>query len=95
MSCLIKKANIDVKDKKVIILGTGGTSKTAYAVAKHLGAQAIYKVSRSFECEEVITYKKLYENHTEWAELVKNVMKVDFSWTVSAKKYIDIYTSLM
>jgi starch synthase len=37
----------------------------------------------------------LYENHTEWAELVKNVMKVDFSWTVSAKKYIDIYTSLM
>ncbi|MBQ7312082.1 MAG: glycogen synthase GlgA [Clostridia bacterium] len=37
----------------------------------------------------------LYENHTEWAELVKNVMKVDFSWSVSAKKYIDIYDSLM
>ncbi|MBQ9996827.1 MAG: starch synthase, partial [Clostridia bacterium] len=37
----------------------------------------------------------LYENHTEWAGLVKNVMKVDFSWTVAAKKYIDIYNSLM
>ena len=29
-----------------------------------------------------------------WADLVKNVMKVDFSWRVSAKKYIDIYTKL-
>lgn len=37
----------------------------------------------------------LYENHTEWARLVKNVMNVDFSWAVSAKKYIDIYRSLM
>ncbi|MGN1345460.1 MAG: glycogen synthase GlgA [Eubacteriales bacterium] len=37
----------------------------------------------------------LYANHTKWSELVKNVMKVDFSWTVSAKKYIDIYRSLM
>lgn len=37
----------------------------------------------------------LYENHTEWAQLVKNVMNVDFSWAVSAKKYIDIYNSLM
>lgn len=37
----------------------------------------------------------LYKNHTEWAQLVKNVMNVDFSWAVSAKKYIDIYKSLM
>lgn len=38
---------------------------------------------------------KLYSDHSKWADLVKNVMKVDFSWNVSAKKYIDIYSSLM
>ncbi len=37
----------------------------------------------------------LYADRAKWSELIKNVMKVDFSWTVSAKKYIDIYTSLM
>lgn len=37
----------------------------------------------------------LYNEHEKWSELVRNVMKVDFSWTVSAKKYIDIYKSLM
>ncbi len=30
----------------------------------------------------------------EWNDLVKSVMNVDFSWRVSAKKYIDIYTKL-
>lgn len=37
----------------------------------------------------------LYTDHAKWDELVRNVMKVDFSWTVSAKKYIDIYMSLV
>ena len=31
----------------------------------------------------------------KWAKLVKNVISVDFSWNVSAKKYIDIYRSLV
>lgn len=30
----------------------------------------------------------------KWLDLVKNVMKVDFSWSVSAKKYIAIYNKL-
>ena len=30
----------------------------------------------------------------KWENLVKNVMLVDFSWNVSAKRYIDIYSSL-
>ena len=38
---------------------------------------------------------KLYCDHSKWSNLVKNVMKIDFSWNVSAKRYIDIYTSLV
>ena len=40
----LERFGIDVKDKSVAILGSGGTSKTAAAVAKHLGAKEILKV---------------------------------------------------
>ena len=38
MSQLILHKGIEIEGKKVVILGTGGTSKTARAVSKHLGA---------------------------------------------------------
>ena len=46
MVALIERAGISLADKKVLILGTGGTCRTAKAVAKHLGAAAIYTVGR-------------------------------------------------
>lgn len=43
---MLKRANIEMKNKKVVILGSGGTSKTAcYAAAKN-GASSIVVVSR-------------------------------------------------
>lgn len=46
MKALIERVGIVVSDKKVLILGTGGTSKTARVVAKDLGAAEILTVSR-------------------------------------------------
>lgn len=46
---LIIKNGFDFIGKKVLILGSGGTSKTAFAVAQSLGAGEIYRVSRSGE----------------------------------------------
>ena len=43
---LIERVGISVRGKKVLILGTGGTSKTASVVAKDLGAAEILTVSR-------------------------------------------------
>ncbi|MBR4206807.1 MAG: glycogen synthase GlgA [Clostridia bacterium] len=43
----------------------------------------------------VIRYAlRLKKDRTKWDDLVKNVMIVDFSWNVSAKRYIDIYSKL-
>lgn len=39
--------NVNVKNKKCLILGTGGTSKTAFKVLNDLGAEAIYRASRT------------------------------------------------
>lgn len=61
---LLKHAEVDVTDKKVCILGTGGTSKTALAVLQALGAKKILKVSRN-AIEDAITYDELYSDHTD------------------------------
>ncbi len=67
---LIRHAGIKVADKKAVILGTGGTSKTAYAVLSALGAKSITKVSRR-ACEGAVTYDELYGRHRD-AEIIIN-----------------------
>ncbi len=64
MSMLIAHAKIDIKNKKVAILGTGGTSKTAKAVSKSLLAREIITVSRTKKAD-TITYEELYEKHKD------------------------------
>lgn len=70
MTALINKNGIDVKDKKVLILGSGGTSKTAYAVVRALKAKSVYRVSRAGK-DGCITYKNAYSNHSD-AEIIIN-----------------------
>lgn len=43
---LINKIGYDIKDKNVLILGTGATSNTAHAVCQYLDARSITKVAR-------------------------------------------------
>ena len=74
MSSLIEHAKIEIKDKKVVILGTGGTSKTARAVSKALLAKEIITVSRKAR-EGCITYGELYRNHSD-AEVIINTTPV-------------------
>lgn len=54
---MVESANISFCDKNVVILGSGGTSKTAYLASKKLGARSITVVSRSRE----INYNNIYE----------------------------------
>ncbi len=70
MSMLLKHAEITLRGKKTVILGTGGTSKTALAVAQAMGASEILRVSRDGK-EDAITYGELYEKHTD-AEIIIN-----------------------
>lgn len=70
MRALIKHIGIPVSGKKVIILGTGGTSKTAVTVARSLSAKEVIRVSRTRK-EDAISYEELYENHTD-ADVIIN-----------------------
>ena len=64
MKALIEKAEVSLLGKKVLILGTGGTSKTAVVLAKDLGASSILVVSRS-EKENCITYEQAKAIHSD------------------------------
>ena len=64
MRALIERAGVDLKYKKALILGTGGTSRTAAAVCERLGAKEIYRVSRSGR-EGSITYEEAYRDHAD------------------------------
>ena len=70
MSELILRTGIALEGKKVVILGTGGTSKTACAVAKAMKAKDIIRVSRTGK-ENSVTYSELYESHSD-AEIIIN-----------------------
>lgn len=55
----LEKNDIKIKDKRIVILGTGGASKAVYAVCKDLGAKSVVFVSRKkpeFSEYEVLTY---------------------------------------
>ena len=61
MKLMIEKNGFDLKDSKVLILGSGGTAKTSKAVAENLGAREIITVSRSGE----VNYNNVTELHKD------------------------------
>lgn len=74
LKALIDHLGITVIGRKVAILGTGGTSKTACAVAKSLGASSIIRVSRR-DSDDTVSYSALYEQHSD-AEIIINTTPV-------------------
>ncbi len=54
---MLKKADILIKDKTVMVLGTGGAGNTAVAVCKSLKAKKVLSVSRTGE----INYQNCYD----------------------------------
>lgn len=70
MKALIEKIGINLKNKKVLILGTGGTSKTARVLTEDLGAAEIITVSRK-KSENCITYEDALSVHSD-ADVIIN-----------------------
>lgn len=64
MRALIRRLGLDLRGKKVLILGTGGTSKTARAVATDLGAATVLTVSRT-PCGECVSYEDALTRHRD------------------------------
>lgn len=74
MKALIERIGIDIAGKKVLILGTGGTSKTARVVACDMGASEIIVVSRK-RSDGYIDYPEAEAKHSD-AEIIINTTPV-------------------
>lgn len=68
--CLIRRTGLELRGRKVLILGTGGTSRTAAFAARQLGASAILKVSRSAR-DGAVSYETALREHAD-AEIILN-----------------------
>ena len=64
MRALILRVGAEINGKKVLIIGTGGTSKTARAVVGDLGAKEIIFVS-NIEVNGALSYEEVYKSHTD------------------------------
>lgn len=71
---LIRRSGIVLSGKKVLILGTGGTSKTALAVAAAEGAGTVLRVSRGGR-DGALSYETAYSEHAD-AQIVINATPV-------------------
>lgn len=69
MRQLIRHVGLSLLGKKVAVLGTGGTSRTARAVAEHMGAASVLCVSRT-EKGGAISYDRLYREHADTQILI-------------------------
>lgn len=74
---MIKAHNITLKDKKVLILGNGGTSAAVQVVAKDLNAREIIVVD-SVESEGAINYIDCFAKHLD-SEILINTSPVGMS----------------
>ena len=73
LMALIARSGLQLKGKTVLIAGTGGTSKTARAVAKALGASSIFRLTRNDKPSEadLLTYEDAYAKCAD-AEILIN-----------------------
>ena len=67
---LIRRIGLDLSGRKVLIPGTGGTSRTAAFAAERFCARAILKISRTGR-ENSLTYEAVLRDHTD-AEIILN-----------------------
>ncbi len=70
MEALIARIGLSLEGKKVLILGTGGTCRTAKGVAEAHKAREIVTVGRNRATAEV-TYEEVYNSHTD-ADVIIN-----------------------
>ena len=68
---MLRDADVTVKGKKVLVLGTGGASVTVTTVLEDLEAAEIISVSRTGECN----YDNVYTMHTD-ADIIVNTTPV-------------------
>ncbi len=85
LTALIKKSEVDFKDKTVLVLGSGGAAKTAVYVSNSLGAKKVVTISRNGKDN----YNNIYWLYKDRADIIINATPVGRE-NFETKSVIDI-----
>ncbi len=91
---LLLSRSIRIEKRFVAVLGTGGTSKTACAVAKSLGASRIVRVSRNPHSDGDISYDELEAIKTDIQIIINTTPVGMYPNENCAPLYIDGFSAL-
>jgi starch synthase len=79
-----------------VVRKTGGLADTIIEYKNGKGNGFVFDKYNHEELLKAIKRAlKLYKNREEWIKLVRLAMSYDYSWQVSAKKYTELYKSLL
>jgi len=81
-----------------IVRETGGLGDTVFAFDEKTGEGngfVFQKYESAALLKEVKRAVKLFHEQKLWTKIIKNGMKSDFSWKSSAKKYIELYKTVL
>ena len=79
-----------------IVRATGGLADTITEYKAGKGNGFVFEKYDAAEMMKAVKRAlKLYTNREEWIKLIRIAMGYDYSWEVSAKKYVDLYRSIM
>lgn len=79
-----------------IVRGTGGLADSVIDFdSSHDGTGFIFSDYNADElCQAMYRAFDVFNDKKRWSQVVGNAMRADFSWTASAKAYIDLYHNL-
>lgn len=80
---MVKKNGIEMKGKKVVVLGNGGASQAIQTAVKKLEAASLIVVGNRTLAEGVITYDECFQKHSD-ADIVVNTSPVGMFPNVDA-----------
>jgi starch synthase len=79
-----------------IVRATGGLADTISEYKSGKGNGFVFEKYDAADLMKAIRRAlKLFQNREEWIKLIRICMAYDYSWEVSAKKYVDLYRSIM
>lgn len=87
---LLERNGFELKNKKVLILGSGGTAKTAFAVSEDLGASEVIIVSRKGE----VNYENVKELHSDASYIINTTPCGMFPKNDTSAITLDGFTAL-
>ena len=80
-----------------IVRETGGLYDTikAYNTTEQTGNGITFRTYNAHDMLDAVRRAiSFYNDKAEWSVLVSNAMRMDFSWSASAKKYLEMYAGL-